>query len=380
MDRNENSGRKRIVIAFFFGIDYIAHSIPTMSTLSSSSTSTNSKKRKTSGAQGPCCFYFKYGKCEPPRGACRFRHDMPDDGVSPCCFGATCRLGHASRVFIPETQVKEYWEHYREGCVVGISPAMRDATLLRSQLEPWPTAVLRERLVEFGESSFEELDGTSRGEIMERLLEYYREKPRKMIRVLGTPVNRYLLPLLLEELKQWRTKHTTNTRPSISAESYMILRSPLEFGTKDSNNANTAAKKLSMYKRLWELSKTALSDVDPEFANSFSALAVTYNFQGSPHLDKQNTRPFYGLSLGDFPDGQGGVCVEVDAFTVARVNTKHRLGKIDGRFPHWVGPYDDCCERFSLIYYSTWQQYVQPTQAFFGSVVEEEEEGKKKVH
>eukprot|EP00277_Geminigera_cryophila_P036293 CAMPEP_0173090492 /NCGR_PEP_ID=MMETSP1102-20130122/26948_1 /TAXON_ID=49646 /ORGANISM="Geminigera sp., Strain Caron Lab Isolate" /LENGTH=32 /DNA_ID= /DNA_START= /DNA_END= /DNA_ORIENTATION= len=26
--------------------------------------------------------------------------------------------------------------------------------------------------------------------------------------------------------------------------------------------------------------------------------------------------------------------------TVAQVNTKNRLGKVDGRYPHWVAPYD----------------------------------------
>ena len=36
------------------------------------------------------------------------------------------------------------------------------------------------------------------------------------------------------------------------------------------------------------------------------------------------------------------------------MNTKNRLGKVDGRFPHWVAPYDNAgCERFSVIYYDT---------------------------
>ena len=75
--------------------------------------------------------------------------------------------------------------------------------------------------------------------------------------------------------------------------------------------------------------------MDEEFASNFSALAVTYGFTGSPHIDQQNTSSFYGLALGNFPEGQGCICVESDAFTVARVNTKNRLGKVDGRFPHW---------------------------------------------
>lgn len=62
---------------------------------------------------------------------------------------------------------------------------------------------------------------------------------------------------------------------------------------------------------------------------TFSALAVTYGFRGSPHIDKQNTGPFYGLALGNFSDTQGGICVEVNAFTVAHVQTKNCLAKVD---------------------------------------------------
>lgn len=97
----------------------------------------------------------------------------------------------------------------------------------------------------------------------------------------------------------------------------------------------------------------------------------------------QNIGPFYGLAVGDFPDGQGGGRVECGARVVAEVDTKNRLGKVDGRFPvgaplrrsplapspppchrrcpgvrrpgvqHWVSPYLAGSERFSLIYYQT---------------------------
>ena len=36
-----------------------------------------------------------------------------------------------------------------------------------------------------------------------------------------------------------------------------------------------------------------------------------------------------------------------------QVDTRHRLGKVDGRYPHWVAPYDPGAERYSLIYYQT---------------------------
>lgn len=320
---------------------------------------------------GLCCFYFRYGTCEPPRPPCRFRHEQ-DDGVSPCCFGATCRLGHAKRVSIDNPD--EYWKDYNENdATVGSSPAVRDATLLRSQLEPWPTSVLRERLAkEFGQDH-RALDPLKRGEIMQQLLEQYEARgPRKVIRVFGTPIRQDLQVKLLQELKLWRQRHSTNTRPSINAKSYMILRNPREFNQKDSHNALLAAKKLKQNQTLWDLAEETLRDADPEYADKFSALAITYGFTGSPHIDKQNTGPFYGLSLGDFPDGQGGICVEASCFVVAHVNTKNRLGKVDGRFPHWVAPYDVNTDRYSLIFYSTWQDYEAPGPAFFGEQVNDE--------
>jgi hypothetical protein len=64
---------------------------------------------------------------------------------------------------------------------VGESPAVRDATLLRSQLEPWSTMALRRRLVaDFGEKrtndgkSWADEDVT-RGQVMEQLLTLYHE-------------------------------------------------------------------------------------------------------------------------------------------------------------------------------------------------------------
>lgn len=332
---------------------------------------------------GPCCWYWKHGRCEPPRPPCRFRHDCPDDGAAPCCFGAACRLGHARRVtgragYDPAA----HWGDCNNGRV-GACPAARDAALLRSQLEPWPTAALRGRLATvFGEGDHRALDPLKRGEIMRRLLGHYEKSgPRKTIRVLGTPVDPTLCDELLKELKLWRTRHTVNTRPSINAESYMILRSPNEFRQKQaSRQAELAARKLAQNLALWRLAGRAIRSVDPGFARGFSALAVTHQFRGSPHIDRQNTGPFYGLALGDFPDGRGGVCVEADARTVAHCNTKNRLAKVDGRYPHWVAPYDDdddnnsSRERYSLIFYSTRQDYQRPGPAFFGEVVDEADE------
>ena len=123
-------------------------------------------------------------------------------------------------------------------------------------------------------------------------------------------------------------------------------------------------------RRLWDLAVEAMATVDPEFAATFTSLAVTHGFSGSPHIDSTNIGPFYGLALGDYEDGTGGVCVELDPMTVCEVNTKHRLGKVDGRFPHWVAPYDPACERFSLIFYQTEGVPTSVTTAVFAPLEE----------
>lgn len=55
--------------------------------------------------------------------------------------------------------------------------------------------------------------------------------------------------------------------------------------------------------------------------------------------------PFFGL--GEFSNGTGKVCVECSARVLACVNTKNRLGRIDGQHPHWVAPHDVESEELS---------------------------------
>jgi hypothetical protein len=361
---------------------------------------------KQQKAKGTCCFLMKFGACNPRNPPCRFYHppegDIVDDGISPCAFGLACRQGHAKRVknitFKSREERNAWWNDYF-GYDAGESPAVRDANLLQSQLEPWPTSNLRKRLVEdFGES-YLDMDPLDRKSLMDLLLKHYEDRDnnngtnttnpinlpsRRSISVRGgTPVDPELCEALMEELKAWRKQQgNVNTRPSIKATSYLILRAPTELELEQKQNgmlsrrASKALYKIDKYRSLWDTATRALELVkphDPDFLTSFSALAVTYGFMGSPHIDKQNTGPFYGLSLGDFSgsiNGGGCVCVEADAFTVAHVSTHNHLSKCDGRYPHWVSSYEG--ERYSLIYYATStskHDFVPPTQAFYGHVV-----------
>lgn len=288
------------------------------------------------------------------------------------------------------------WQELAEKCDtdrqmrVGDSAAGRDPVLLRSQLEPHSTVELRRRLVrDFGCRPLNPVEA-NRGEVMHMLLECYNgegmlELPsegasldsgvgrRRTIRTNGTPVSREVIGRLLAELRDWRENgrrggsSSNRERPSISARCYMILRAPKLDEGNTSRRARRMAKKMNSNARLWALAMEAMREVDPQFAEYCSEVAVTYGFTGSPHIDKQNRTPFYGMSLGEFTEGTGCVAVECSARVLAEINTKERLGKVDGRYPHWVTPYDDQVEeRFSLIYYDTVSPFQTPGPAIFG--------------
>jgi hypothetical protein len=153
----------------------------------------------------------------------------------------------------------------------------------------------------------------------------------------------------------------------------MILRSPSEFEQKlheGSRTAQPASDKFLQNASLWQVAHAAMVSVDSDFAGKFTGLAVTRGFRGSPHIDTSNIGPFYGLAVGDYAEGTGGIRVELDPMTVAEVNTKNRLGKVDGRYPHWVAPYDEGCERFSLIYYQTEGPVTPQITATFGPEID----------
>jgi len=230
------------------------------------------------------------------------------------------------------------------GAFVGASAAERDPSLLRSQLEPWSTTALRRRLVaDFGDKASSP-DNFPRADVMKRLLELYQEEsesrntPRTIIQASGTLIDDHYRGKLLLVLKKWKDEWMGKNleRTSIRAENYMILTSPKSWEPLGRKKRQKAEAKLNEHREIWDLAKIIMASVDNEFASKYSALAVTHNFQGSPHIDRQNVGPFYGLSLGDFDDKTGGIMVECSARVVANVNTKNRLGKVDGRFSHWV--------------------------------------------
>lgn len=279
---------------------------------------------------------------------------------------------------------------------IGSSAAVRDPGLLRSQLECWSTTALRRRLVaDFGEVPTNP-SSVSRGTVMEKLLALYAKEEqeqesqrhcqpqdrndnnnnhdkvrglRKIVYADGRLVqDESLRNELLVALMGWKASwtETNNERASINANNYMILTSPESWDGAGLGRKKKwkAQQKLKKYQTIWNLAKNMLHGFDENFAQQYTALAVTHNFIGSPHIDRQNVCPFYGISLGNFDDGTGGIMVECSARIVCKVNTKNRLSKIDGRFPHWVANYsassatsNNNIDRYSLIYYQTLGEY-----------------------
>ncbi|KNC76913.1 hypothetical protein SARC_10610 [Sphaeroforma arctica JP610] len=245
--------------------------------------------------------------------------------------------------------------------------ADRDATLLRSQLTPHSTGTLRRRLaLVFGDTT--DPDTVDREGVVQRLLSHYeRMGPRQIRRIKGIPVPQATCTALLKELDKWSAEDVNRTTPrerlNVRAQHYMILTSPAGFANPDGIKALRAKDKLAGYMRLWELAREVAVEADPEFATRYTAVAFTKNFQGSPHIDTQNIATFRGLALGDFSDGGGALAVECSANEVAYVDTRHRLGKVDGRYPHWVAPYTGT--RYSVIYYQTRGEIEPRTTAVF---------------
>eukprot|EP00985_Skeletonema_marinoi_P008930 scaffold4087_cov153-Skeletonema_marinoi.AAC.11 len=217
-----------------------------------------------------------------------------------------------------------------------LSACDRDATLLQSQLEPLSTPQLAKRLERtFGVLLDKETEQAyNRDYVMATLLECYKKHgPREIRKEKGIPVSKHRLDALMQELNAVNWPHTTRERPKIKAEHYMIIQKPGS-GVEDSVRTKKETAKLIKYKKLFDLAVDTLAEVDPVFAERFTALAVTHNFVGSPHIDTLNVGPFYGLSLGEFSSG-GRIAVECSPLLVAEIDTKGSFGKIDGRFPHW---------------------------------------------
>mmetsp|Transcript_9761 Transcript_9761/g.14329 ORF Transcript_9761/g.14329 Transcript_9761/m.14329 type:complete len:224 (-) Transcript_9761:200-871(-) len=186
-----------------------------------------------------------------------------------------------------------------------------------------------------------------KNELLNQLCEAYAspESPRRVVqRSQGALLPPDGIQSLLVELRRMDWKE--NVRPQVDASGYCVLKRPYELTTQPRWKVDDPR---SVRRRVWEKSEALLRGVSDKAANfCFTAIAVSKNFRGSPHVDKNDRGPQYALSLGDF-DAGGELCVEESPFVVRAIETKGRLACIDGRLPHWVSGYSG--ERYSIIFY-----------------------------
>jgi hypothetical protein len=142
---------------------------------------------------------------------------------------------------------------------------------------------------------------------MRQLLECYAacgRGPRRVVTRRGAAVHPSVCAALLTELRATQFSGVRE-RPKVSAHGYFTLQRPSRQGDKrhlveGGTKQRRMAAKLVKHARLWELAEAAMREVDPEFWDSMTAVAFTYGFVGSPHIDTENMGCFYGLALGDF--------------------------------------------------------------------------------
>jgi len=115
---------------------------------------------------------------------------------------------------------------------------------------------------------------------------------------------------------------------------------------------------------LGKLVEKLMSSVDADY--DYTHVAVTKNFVNSPHCDVADTTFQYVCSFGDFalPGGQlavVGPSDDEDVWCVNVVNTKNRIARVDGRYPHFVLPYDAAKgDRYSLVIFSVKESAATP--------------------
>lgn len=163
---------------------------------------------------------------------------------------------------------------------------------------------------------------------------HYRRHPRRQLYRSGVPIPAEFLQPLLTELRHTRWPPIAH-RPGMHAQHYLILY----WG---SNNEG--------YEALYLLLRQLLKWIEPEYPCTM--VAVTKDFQGSPHIDSNDSTYQYALSLGSFCEG-GELCVESTCpEEIYVVDTHNKIARVDGRFIHWVRGHGGG-DRFSIIFFST---------------------------
>lgn len=175
---------------------------------------------------------------------------------------------------------------------------------------------------------------------------------RREVHISGHQVPPVLREALEREVRALRWPARSH-REQVTSERYLVLHpSP---STPSESAAGKAPDEYATLRALCaELAQLAGS------AFTYSGIAVTKNFVGSPHVDTLDTSWQLAVALGDFSEG-GELCVDgVDVLYI--INTRGRLSKVDGRHVHWVRGHSGG-DRYSIILYDTTAQKPTPKGA-----------------
>lgn len=244
---------------------------------------------------------------------------------------------------------------------------------LEAQLEPLTETQLRARLHFFGQPCTHEAEAkamASGGRLAKKmylkseLASLYRSGAalRTLRRVAGTLIPPLLLETICAQLEAARWPRS-NSRRGVVAERYLVLGRA---------TPEAAARPLAPeHVALWEAAERLLEAmVGPTYRAT--SLAITKNFQGSPHVDARDVTWQYAASFGDFCSG-GELCIESEhpgGAEVVVLDTHNRLAKVDGRFPHWVSECEKGSRRYSVIWYQVEGQRSEPVRATYESLEE----------
>ena len=147
----------------------------------------------------------------------------------------------------------------------------------------------------------------------------------------GIPIAKELTDPLLAYLRQCQLwPPSSKQRKGVSAGNYLTIR-----------KSHPPAQNT-----LWKLCKELINSIVPDA--TYTALAITKFFRGSPHVDKHDTTFQHVVALGEFEGGR--LCADHVTDEV-QINVHNRVGRIDGRNVHWVSGWKG--ERYSVVYYST---------------------------
>lgn len=186
-----------------------------------------------------------------------------------------------------------------------------------------------------------------------QLLDYFQSVPREIVRPPATAVSLklYRQALWILDHLPWNSLSPAASRGArraiaVDNQSFSLGRTCGVWGV----NHETIKKRYKdpIVRALLQVFWDTMREMASGF--SYSTCHVNKNFNGVPHVDKNNVGLSWALSLGDFEGGE--LMCETDNPRVLECHTTRRRPVIfDGHRPHWVLPYEGT--RYSVILYTS---------------------------